>query len=184
MSVNDYQENFNYIKWGKYLRGPTHCALTDLLHPVLQLLSSCPVLSVHMRSKARCIQMSDCYGNCSAYLIRARSSHVCQLIYGISLCTEENSIPCRWSGPVVTQMMWMEECHFSEQSLPDTEFFSSVQNTVFWDVTQCGSCKNRRSSETSDLTRATRRNIPEDCIIHSSRHLNLKSYVALFGWTL
>jgi hypothetical protein len=31
-------------------------------------------------------------------------------------------------------------------------------------------------SETSDLTRATRRNIPEDTIVHSHRHENLKSY--------
>jgi hypothetical protein len=63
-----------------------------------------------------------------------------------------------------------------------------MKNGVFWDVTPCGSCKNRRgvsrllvtandapsslilvtrtmnalcSSETSVLTRATRRNIPE-----------------------
>jgi hypothetical protein len=40
------------------------------------------------------------------------------------------------------------------------------------------------SSETSVLTRATRRNIPEDAIIHSHRHENLKSYIALTGWTL
>jgi hypothetical protein len=41
-----------------------------------------------------------------------------------------------------------------------------------------------RSSETSVLTRATRRNIPEDGIRHSQCRDNLKSYIALAGWTL
>jgi hypothetical protein len=39
------------------------------------------------------------------------------------------------------------------------------------------------SSETLVLTRATRRNIPEDAI-HSRRCENLKSYIALTGWTV
>jgi hypothetical protein len=40
------------------------------------------------------------------------------------------------------------------------------------------------SFETSALTRTTRRNIPEDDILHSHRRENLKSYIALTGWTL
>jgi hypothetical protein len=41
-----------------------------------------------------------------------------------------------------------------------------------------------RSSEMSVLTRATRRNIPEDGIRHSHRRENFKSYVALTDWAL
>jgi hypothetical protein len=40
------------------------------------------------------------------------------------------------------------------------------------------------SSETSVLTKATRPNIPEDGVLHSHRHENLKSYMALTGWAL
>jgi hypothetical protein len=40
------------------------------------------------------------------------------------------------------------------------------------------------SSEMSVLTRATRRNIPEDFILHSHIRENLKSYIELTGWTL
>jgi hypothetical protein len=41
-----------------------------------------------------------------------------------------------------------------------------------------------RCSETSVLTRATRRHIPEEGIPHCHRRENLKSYIALTGWTL
>jgi hypothetical protein len=41
-----------------------------------------------------------------------------------------------------------------------------------------------RFSETLVLTRATRRNIPEDGILHSDCRENLKSYIALTGWAL
>jgi hypothetical protein len=40
------------------------------------------------------------------------------------------------------------------------------------------------SSETSVITRATLRNIPEDGILHSHRRENLKSYIALTVWAL
>jgi hypothetical protein len=41
-----------------------------------------------------------------------------------------------------------------------------------------------RSSDTSLLTRATRRNTPEDGILHSHCCEILKSYIALTGWAL
>jgi hypothetical protein len=40
------------------------------------------------------------------------------------------------------------------------------------------------TSETSVLTRTTRRNNPEDGILHSHRSENLKSYIALTGCAL
>jgi hypothetical protein len=41
-----------------------------------------------------------------------------------------------------------------------------------------------RPSETLVLTRATRRNIPEDAILHGHCRHNLRSYIALTVWTL
>jgi hypothetical protein len=40
------------------------------------------------------------------------------------------------------------------------------------------------SSKTLVLTSATRRNIPQDGILHSHRRENFKSYIAVTGWTL
>jgi hypothetical protein len=37
---------------------------------------------------------------------------------------------------------------------------------------------------TSVLTRVTTRNVPEDGNLHGHRRQNLKSYIALTGWTL
>jgi hypothetical protein len=39
-------------------------------------------------------------------------------------------------------------------------------------------------SETSVLTSATRRNIPEDAFLHIHRRENLKSFIELTGWAL
>jgi hypothetical protein len=44
--------------------------------------------------------------------------------------------------------------------------------------------KEIRSSETSILSRTTRRNISEDGLLHSHRFENLKSYIALTDWAL
>jgi hypothetical protein len=70
------------------------------------------------------------------------------------------------------------------------KYETNLKNAAFWDDMPCGSCENRRYGgkyrlhQTSVLTRAARRNIPEDDIHHSHRRENLKSYIALTDWTL
>jgi hypothetical protein len=88
----------------------------------------------------------------------------------------------------------------------------TLTNAVFWDVTPYVSCHDASEelvvsiitvnvvpsslilsnpmveathcSETLVLTRATWCNIPEDGILHSHGHKNLKYYIALTGWVL
>jgi hypothetical protein len=80
-----------------------------------------------------------------------------------------------------------------------------MQNTAFWDVSECGSelrvllaanlvpsspslftlmTDVEHSSETSVLTRTTRHNIQEDGILHSHRREILKSHIPLTGWAV
>jgi hypothetical protein len=59
-----------------------------------------------------------------------------------------------------------------------TRLQDSVRSELYNILTEFGvpMCLNKTYSEFCISTRATRRNIPEDTILHSHRHENLKSY--------
>jgi hypothetical protein len=42
----------------------------------------------------------------------------------------------------------------------------------------------KRSSETSVFTKATKRHVSKDCILHCHRRESLRCYIALTGWAL
>jgi hypothetical protein len=54
-----------------------------------------------------------------------------------------------------------------------------MKNVVFWDVMPCGSWRNRRFGGTSVLTRATRRHIPQDYLLHIL--VAVKAQVSMFA---
>jgi hypothetical protein len=66
-----------------------------------------------------------------------------------------------------------------------------MKNSVYWDVSPCVSSspilvtpimEATSSSESSVLTRATWRNIPEDGILQSHCRENLKSYIIILSF--
>jgi hypothetical protein len=64
-----------------------------------------------------------------------------------------------------------------EKNVRKFQILLLLKNAVLWDVTPCGSCRNRHFQGMSVLTNPTRRNIPEDGILHSQCLKNLKSYL-------
>jgi hypothetical protein len=77
-----------------------------------------------------------------------------------------------WSVGLRHSGEWQVECH-PLHPLPQHSLCNNwkktydMKNAVFWNVTPCGSCRNRCSSKTLVLTRATWHNIPEDGVLHS-----------------
>jgi hypothetical protein len=61
---------------------------------------------------------------------------------------------------------------------------SKVEGRLFTVNTVAVKEREPHFSETSVHTRATRRNIPEDGILHSQRRESPKSYIALTDWAL
>jgi hypothetical protein len=57
----------------------------------------------------------------------------------------------------------------------------TMNNAVFWDVSPCTSCVNRRFGGTSVYTRSTWRHIPEDGILQLRRSLQNATLVDILA---
>jgi hypothetical protein len=69
----------------------------------------------------------------------------------------------------------------SEERIISIIRVEGIRDVGFWLIPFSLMMEVRRSSETSVLTRATRRHISEDGILYSHRRESLKSYIALTG---
>jgi hypothetical protein len=77
---------------------------------------------------------------------------------------------------MVWKSHWRKEiCDADSKLQKITKQLFVVKNAVFWDVGPCRSYVNRRFGG-SVHTKPTRRQIPEDGILHSHSRENLKSY--------
>jgi hypothetical protein len=116
---------------------------------------NCKVLPLHNRKNAVLWDVMPC-GSCENRRFEERSASI--------LSVER-----------ISELMFLRNII---QSLVDANGFpTSLSLSTLMMEAKC-------SSETSVLTRATRRHIPEDDILHSHRHESLKSYIALTGWIL
>jgi hypothetical protein len=123
--------------------------------------------------------------------------------HGVTLCPDAVSSVFHWPREMNkhSRMLLQQEGHSRRGHVMSAALKAKrvgivilMKNAVVWDVTPSVVPSSPilvslmtgeiRSSETSDRTRATRRNIPEDSIFHSHSREDLKSYIALPGWTL
>jgi hypothetical protein len=96
---------------------------------------------------------------------------------GGQLCSKLLLIQINWGLGGGAEVFWNKQYSLSMNQEISLQNLENIWKDIFWDVTPCGSCKNRHFRGMSVLTRATWCNIPEDGTLHSHCRENLKYYV-------